>query len=97
MAASQDPKYAYELGRISGVEAAAIGCNWSFAPIVDLYRNWRNPIVSVRTWSADPDQTVELAKEYMRGIMESNIMPAAKHWPGDGIDERDQHLSSAPT
>ena len=39
---------------------------------------------------------MELAKEYMRGIMESNIMPAAKHWPGDGIDERDQHLSSAP-
>ncbi|MGO4955912.1 glycoside hydrolase family 3 protein [Luteococcus sp. Sow4_B9] len=96
VAAAQDPKYAYELGRISGIEAAAIGCNWSFAPIIDLYRNWRNPIVSVRTWSADPDQTIELAKEYMRGIMQSNIMPAAKHWPGDGIDERDQHLSSAP-
>lgn len=96
IAATGDKKYAYELGRISGVEAAAIGCNWSFAPIVDLYRNWRNPIVSVRTWSADPDQTIELSLEYMRGIMESNIMPAAKHWPGDGIDERDQHLSSAP-
>lgn len=96
VAAANDKKYAYELGRISGIEAAAIGCNWSFAPIVDLYRNWRNPIVSVRTWSADPDQTLELALEYMRGIMESNIMPAAKHWPGDGIDERDQHLSSAP-
>ena len=95
-AASDDERYAYELGRISGIEAAAIGCNWSFAPIVDLYRNWRNPIVSVRTWSADPDQTIRLAKAYMRGIMESNIMPAAKHWPGDGIDERDQHLSSAP-
>lgn len=95
-AGEQDEKFAYELGRVSGVEAAAIGCNWSFAPIVDLYRNWRNPIVSVRTWSADPDQTIRLAKAYMRGIMESNIMPAAKHWPGDGIDERDQHLSSAP-
>ena len=96
-AAGEDAaRYAYELGRISGVEAAAIGCNWSFAPIVDLYRNWRNPIISTRTWSADPDQTLELAKEYMRGIMESNIMPAAKHFPGDGIDERDQHLSSAP-
>lgn len=96
VAATGDKKYAYELGRISGIEAAAIGCNWSFAPIVDIYRNWRNPIVSVRTWSADPDQTLELSLEYMRGIMESNIMPAAKHWPGDGIDERDQHLSSAP-
>lgn len=96
-AAGEDAKkYAYELGRISGVEAAAIGCNWSFAPIVDLYRNWRNPIISVRTWSADPDQTIELSLEYMRGIMEAGIMPAAKHFPGDGIDERDQHLSSAP-
>ena len=36
-AAGEDAaRYAYELGRISGVEAAAIGCNWSFAPIVDL-------------------------------------------------------------
>jgi beta-N-acetylhexosaminidase len=96
IAATGDPRYAYELGRISGVEAAAIGCNWSFAPIVDLYRNWRNPIISVRTWSADPDQTIELSLAYMKGIMESGIAPAAKHFPGDGIDERDQHLSSAP-
>ena len=41
------------------VEAAAIGCNWSFAPIVDINRNWRNPIISTRTWSADVEQTLE--------------------------------------
>lgn len=96
VAATNDKKYAYELGRVSGVEAAAIGCNWSFAPIVDLLRNWRNPIISTRTWSADVDQTIELSLEYMRGIQESGIAPAAKHFPGDGIDERDQHLSAAP-
>lgn len=96
IAATNDKKYAYELGRISGVEAAAIGCNWSFAPIVDINRNWRNPIISTRTWSADVEQTLELSLEYMRGIMESGIAPAAKHFPGDGIDERDQHLSFAP-
>jgi beta-N-acetylhexosaminidase len=96
IAATGDPRLAYELGRISGVEASAIGCNWSFAPIVDLYRNWRNPIISLRTWSADPDQTIELSLAYMKGIMESGIAPAAKHFPGDGIGERDQHLSSGP-
>ena len=96
IAATQDPHYAYELGRISGVEASAIGCNWSFAPIVDINRNWRNPIISTRTWSADVEQTLELSLQYMKGIMESGILPAAKHFPGDGIDERDQHLSFAP-
>lgn len=95
VAATNDPKYAYELGRISGEEASAVGCNASFAPIIDLTRNWRNPIISNRTWGADVDQTIELSKEYMRGIMEHNIMPFAKHFPGDGIDERDHHLSYA--
>lgn len=93
IAATNDSKYAYELGRVSGVEASAIGCNWSFAPIVDINRNWRNPIISTRTFCDDPDKTLELALEYMEGIRESGIAPAAKHFPGDGIDERDQHLS----
>ena len=93
IAATNDSKYAYELGRVSGVEASAIGCNWSFAPIVDINRNWRNPIISIRTFCDDPDKTLELALEYMKGIRESGIAPAAKHFPGDGIDERDQHLS----
>ena len=94
--ATNDKKYAYEMGRISGVEASAIGCNWSFAPIVDINRNWRNPIISNRCWSKDADMVLEYSLEYMRGIMESGIAPAAKHFPGDGIDERDQHLSFAP-
>ena len=94
--ATNDKKYAYEMGRISGVEASAIGCNWSFAPIVDINKNWRNPIISNRCWSESADTVLEYSLEYMRGIMESGIAPAAKHFPGDGIDERDQHLSFAP-
>lgn len=96
VAATGDMRYAYELGRISGIEASAVGCNWSFAPIVDIYRNWRNPIVSRRTWGEDADLVLEMSLAYMKGIQESGIAPAAKHWPGDGIDERDQHLSQAP-
>ncbi|QOR46870.1 beta-hexosaminidase [Trueperella pecoris] len=95
VAAAHNPKWAYELGRVSGVEAAAIGCNWSFAPIVDIMRNWRNPIISSRAFSSDPDQVLQLSRAYMKGIMESGILPAAKHFPGDGIDERDQHLSAS--
>lgn len=95
IAATNDSKYAYLMGQISGKEASAVGCNASFAPIVDLTRNWRNPIIANRTWGADVDETIEYSKEYMRGIMEYGIMPFAKHFPGDGIDERDHHLSYA--
>ncbi|EAC3357078.1 glycoside hydrolase family 3 N-terminal domain-containing protein [Listeria monocytogenes] len=91
--ATNDTKYAYEMGRVSGVEASAIGCNWSFAPIVDIIKNWRNPIISSRSFGSDPDKVLELSLAYMKGIQESGILPAAKHFPGDGMDERDQHLS----
>ncbi|AMB99193.1 beta-hexosaminidase [Aerococcus urinaehominis] len=96
IAATDDPKYAYEMGRIAGVEAAAIGCNMSFAPIVDLQQDWRNPIISVRTWSDDPEKVLEMSKQYMKGISESGILATAKHFPGDGVDERDHHFSFAP-
>ena len=93
IASTDDKKYAYELGKVSGYEASAIGCNWSFAPIVDIMYNWRNPIISKRAWSNDPKTVLEYSLEYMRGIREYGILPAAKHFPGDGVDERDQHLS----
>jgi beta-N-acetylhexosaminidase len=95
VAATDDPHYAYELGRISALEAAAIGCNWCFAPVVDINRNWRNPIISSRAWSADPDKVLECSMAYMKGARESGIACAIKHFPGDGIDERDQHLCSS--
>ena len=93
--ATNDARYAYELGRVSGIESAAVGCNCCFAPIVDINRNWRNPIVSVRSFGSDADLVLKMSKEYMRGFNESGGVCIMKHFPGDGVDERDQHLSSS--
>ena len=40
--ATQDKENAYKMGYYGCKEAAAIGCNWTFAPIVDINRNWRS-------------------------------------------------------
>ena len=95
IAATNDKKYAYELGRISAIEAKAIGCNTLFAPIVDINRNWRNPIVASRTFGSDPKIVSEYAKEYLRAAHENKVACVCKHFPGDGIDERDQHLTNS--
>lgn len=95
VAATNTPHYAYEMGLISGKEAAAAGCNWSFAPIVDILRNWHNPIISSRAFSGDPDKVLAFGLEFFRGMKECNVACAMKHFPGDGIDERDQHLSNS--
>ncbi|MBP2655652.1 MAG: beta-hexosaminidase [Firmicutes bacterium] len=91
-AATDNETMAYRLGLVSGREGAAVGCNWSFAPIVDIDRNCKNPITNVRTYGSDSDRVLKMAKAYMKGAQESGVAVAAKHFPGDGGDDRDQHL-----
>ncbi len=95
LASAGGAKWAYEMGRISGIEGAAIGSNWSFAPIVDIQFNWRNPMTTSRAFSNDPALVLEMSKAYLKGITESNFVCAMKHFPGDGVDERDHHLCSS--
>ena len=90
--ATRDPEHAYRMGYVSTKEAAAAGCNWAFAPICDLDLNWRNPIVNVRSYGDNPDRVIDMCKAYMRAAAENNVAVSVKHFPGDGVDEVDQHL-----
>ena len=90
--ATQNKENAYYLGYHGCKEAAAVGCNWTFAPIVDVNYNWRNCVVSDRCFSSDPEVVLEMAKEYHRGAKDAGVACCMKHFPGDGLDERDQHI-----
>ena len=96
VAATDEPEQARRLGVVCGREGGAVGCNWAFAPIVDIDMNWRNPITNVRTFGSDPDRVLAMAHAYMDGVAASGVDMAVciKHFPGDGVDERDQHLLS---
>ena len=91
-AAANDPVYAYRLGKIACSEGSALGINWAFAPVVDIDRNYHNPITNVRTYGDDPEKVYAYAREYLRAADECNMAVSIKHFPGDGVDERDQHL-----
>lgn len=95
VAATGDSGYAYKLGDICGKEGSCVGGNYAFAPVVDIMYNWRNPIVNTRTYGDDPEKVLRYALEYMKGIMQHGYAVAVKHFPGDGVDERDQHLLSS--
>lgn len=91
-AAAGDEKYAYRLGKLACSEAAALGINWAFAPVADIDMNYHNPITNVRTYGSDPETVWRYAAAYMQGARECGVAAAIKHFPGDGVDERDQHL-----
>lgn len=92
VAATGEEEQAYRLGLISCSEGAAVGCNWSFAPIVDIDMNFRNPITNLRTFGDSAERVFRMGLAYMRGADEAGVAVSIKHFPGDGVDERDQHL-----
>lgn len=95
IAATDDAQNAYNLGAVSGYEAKQVGGNMSFAPIVDIDQNFRNPIMNVRTFGNNEERVIRMADAQIAGLNANHVIPVAKHFPGDGVDERDQHLLSS--
>ncbi|WP_022766030.1 glycoside hydrolase family 3 N-terminal domain-containing protein [Butyrivibrio sp. XPD2006] len=92
VAATDDPEQAYRLAKVSCSEGQAVGCNYAFAPVVDIDFNYHSPITNVRTYGSDPEKVKKFGLEYMRGAKECGSAVAIKHFPGDGVDEVDQHI-----
>lgn len=92
VAATGDPEQAYRLAKISCSEGQAVGCNYAFAPVVDIDYNYHSPITNVRTYGSDPEMVKKCGLAYMRGAKECGSAVSIKHFPGDGVDEVDQHI-----
>lgn len=92
VAATDDAENGYRMGYVSCKEGAALGLNWSFAPIVDIDKDFHNPITNTRTFGSDASKVIAFAGRYMDAADENDVAVAIKHFPGDGVDERDQHI-----
>ena len=87
-----DPRYAYQLGRITATEALAIGVHIPFAPVLDVNNNADNPIINVRSFGEDPEAVGEMGAAFVRGLQEHGAIATGKHFPGHGDTEIDPHL-----
>lgn len=92
IAATGKPENAYTAGRITALEAASINVHCTFGTVTDLALNRDNPITGIRSFGDDPDHIIPFLLEHIRGLQEHNCAACAKHFPGDGIDTRNQHF-----
>lgn len=90
--ASGDENIAYYAGLVSGREESALGVNVNFDPCVDILQNWRNTIVNTRSYGTTAENVIKYSNAYIKGLRESEVITCIKHFPGDGTEERDQHL-----
>ena len=88
-------EYAQAMGRISGAQIKATGCNMAFAPVVDITYNWECEETLNRAYGNDPKLVADMGKAYMDGLHETaGVYCCAKHFPGNGQDYRDAHMSN---
>ena len=91
IAAANDYKLTYLAGKYIAEEARAIGVHQNYAPMIDVNRDYRNPIVNVRAFSDDPETVVNHAIAFTQGMNEGNAISTAKHFPGHGATDLDSH------
>jgi beta-N-acetylhexosaminidase len=92
LGATGDERLAYELGRITAIEARAVGVHMTFAPVVDVNNNPGNPIINTRSYGADPDLVVRFATAHLRGLQDHGMLATVKHFPGHGDTDIDSHI-----
>ena len=92
IAATDNVENARRLGILCAREGKAVGANYAFAPIIDIDYNFRNPITNTRTFGSDPDRVAAFGAAYTEECQKLGVCVSIKHFPGDGRDERDQHL-----
>jgi beta-N-acetylhexosaminidase len=92
LAAAGDLSLAREMGRATAVEARQNGVHWTLGPVADVNANPYNPIDCTRSLGDDPARVAAFSRKLISGMQERGMAACVKHFPGDGWDDRDQHV-----
>lgn len=92
LAAVDDVQATERSSEILAREGRAMGVRWSFTPVIDINTAFRSPIVGTRSYGSDVNKIERHAVAHVHGLQRNGVAATAKHWPGEGYDDRDQHL-----
>jgi beta-N-acetylhexosaminidase len=92
LAAGGDLKDAYAMGKITALEARAVGIHWIYAPDADVNNNPGNPIINTRSFGENPQRVAEFVSAFVLGVQENGGLATAKHFPGHGDTAADSHI-----
>ena len=102
-AASWNPELAERAASIAAQEAASVGVNWTFSPMLDVSRDPRWGRIA-ESFGEDPYLTGEFGRAMINGFQgkdlsqPENIAACAKHFAGYGASEsgRDYNTTNIP-
>jgi beta-N-acetylhexosaminidase len=84
--------YASNLAELMALEIQSVGCDISFAPVLDLgYRT--SKVIGNRAFSTSIDEIIILGEAFIAGMTKAGMAATGKHFPGHGTVADDSHVT----
>ena len=89
--ATRDPDLVRAQDRATGAAMRALGVNLDYAPVADVNTDPANPVIGIRSFSADPALAASMTAAAVDGFHQAGEAAVAKHFPGHGDTGTDSH------
>ncbi len=96
LGAASDEQLSFEIGKYTARLMRSYGVHLPLSPSVDICFNPLNPLTNTRSASDEVDTVLKSAGAYGLGMESEGLMGmVVKHFPGDGVDDRNQHFCTS--
>ncbi len=96
LGAAYDEKLSFEIGRYTARLMRSRSVHLPLSPAVDICFNPLNPLTNTRSASDNAETVLKTAGAYGLGMESEGLMGmVVKHFPGDGVDDRNQHFCTS--
>lgn len=90
--ATDNPEEYEKFGKLYAKMLRRTGNGIFLGPVCDINYNHNSPIVNTRAVSDDHNHVIKMCSAYVRGLTYNHdVVACCKHFPGDGMDDRNQH------
>lgn len=90
---TNNPIYSSQIGTVIAEELKVFGINMDFAPDIDVWENPDNTVIGKRSFGNDPIMVSKMGIALGDTLMQNQIVPVYKHFPGHGNTIEDSHYS----
>ena len=91
LGAIKDNTVIRRIGQRMGEQERILGVHMSYAPVLDINTNPKNPIIGNRSFGEDPKRVADKGVALMKGHHDAGILTSGKHFPGHGDTAKDSH------
>jgi beta-N-acetylhexosaminidase len=81
----------YAIGEIMAKELKAVGINFDFAPVLDVYTNNASPVIGDRAFGKSAGLVSTMGLAVIAGLQDNGVLACGKHFPGHGDTSSDSH------